>query len=244
MKIKRIAHRGFSSEAPENTRVSFAMAVEGAFYGVECDIWKTRDGEYVVSHDGHLLRMCGVDKYIPEMTYAEVCSYPVTGGKKRGNYPVQYLISFREYLSIMTRNETIHPVIELKVDYTIAELGEIVSLVGKYGLWERTIFISMYPSVLLRLKEEYNFPAERLQYVYGVPWEIKFRPVGLELEQWLIENRINLDTRYSLVNKGNIMRLQAAGIEINVWTVNTEKEFRRMTEELGVDYVTSNYYFQ
>ena len=40
MKIKRIAHRGFSSEAPENTQASFAMAVEGDFYGVECDIWK------------------------------------------------------------------------------------------------------------------------------------------------------------------------------------------------------------
>ena len=44
MKIKRIAHRGFSSEAPENTQASFAMAVEGDFYGVECDIWKSKDG--------------------------------------------------------------------------------------------------------------------------------------------------------------------------------------------------------
>lgn len=244
MDIKRIAHRGLSSEAPENTRVSFALAAEGAFYGVECDIWKTKDGEYVVSHDGHLLRMCGVDKKIPEMTYAEVRSYPVTSGKKRGNYPMQYLIPFREYLSIMTRNETIHPVIELKVDYTTVELGEIVSLVEEYRLWERTIFISMYPAVLLRLKAEYNFPAERLQYVYGVPREIKFRPVGMELEQWLIENRINLDTRYTLIRKGTVMRLHEAGLEINVWTVNSVEEFRRMTEELGVDYVTSNYYFQ
>ncbi len=39
MKIKRIAHRGFSSEAPEKHAASFAMAVEGDFYGVECDIW-------------------------------------------------------------------------------------------------------------------------------------------------------------------------------------------------------------
>ena len=30
-----IAHRGFSSEAPENTQASFAMAVEGDFYGVK-----------------------------------------------------------------------------------------------------------------------------------------------------------------------------------------------------------------
>lgn len=244
MEVKRIAHRGFSSEAPENTGVSFALAAEGAFYGVECDIWRTRDGEYVVSHDGHLLRMCGVNRDIPNMTYAEVCSCPVTGGKKRVDYPVQYVISFREYLSIMARNEMICPIVELKVDYTTVELREIVSLASHYGLLERTFFISMYPAVLLRLKLEFQFPPQRLQYVYGVPKETKFRPVGVELEQWLIANRINLDARYTLVSKGNVMRLHKEGLEINVWTVNTEKEFRRMTEELGVDYVTSNYFFQ
>ena len=70
-----------------------------------------------------------------------------------------------------------------------------------------------------------------------------FRPVGMELENWLIENRINLDTRYTLLSKGNVMRLQEAGLEVNVWTVNTKKEFQRMAEDLKVDYVTSNYYF-
>ena len=129
MKIKRIAHRGFSSEAPENTQASFAMAVEGDFYGVECDIWKSKDGVYVVSHDGHLRRMCGIDRWIPQMTFGEVISYPVTAGKKREEHPLQHLISFSQYLSIMARSETIHPIVELKMDYTTVELREIVDLV-------------------------------------------------------------------------------------------------------------------
>lgn len=94
MKIKRIAHRGLSSEAPENTQASFAMAVEGDFYGVECDIWKSKDGVYVVSHDGHLRRMCGIDRWIPQMTFEEIISYPVTAGKKREEHSLQHLISF------------------------------------------------------------------------------------------------------------------------------------------------------
>ena len=65
MKIKRIAHRGFSSEAPENTQASFAMAVEGDFYGVECDIWKSKDGVYVVSHDVHLRRIAELTAGFP-----------------------------------------------------------------------------------------------------------------------------------------------------------------------------------
>ena len=82
MKIKRIAHRGFSSEAPENTRGVICNGGRRGFYGVECDIWKSKDGVYVVSHDGHLRRMCGIDRWIPQMTFEEIISYPVTAGKK------------------------------------------------------------------------------------------------------------------------------------------------------------------
>ena len=83
MKFRRIAHRGFSSEAPENTRASFALAVEGDFYGVECDIWKCLDGAYAVAHDGHLRRICGIDKEIPSLEYEQIKKYPVIAGAKR-----------------------------------------------------------------------------------------------------------------------------------------------------------------
>ena len=242
MEIKRIAHRGFSSEAPENTRVSFALALEGNFFGIECDIWRCADGNYVVSHDGHLKRMCGVDRWIPGMTMAEVTSYPILRGKKRSEHPVQYLISFREYLSILARSDRMHPVIELKMDYTVDELKEIECLVRQYDLYKRTFFISMYPDVLMRLKERLKFPAERLQYVYGVPRPIKTLPVDSTLEAWLIQNRIHLDSRYTLITPGTVMRLHKEGIQINVWTVNKREDIRRMIR-MGVDMITTEYYY-
>lgn len=242
MKIKRIAHRGFSSQAPENTGASFALAVEGDFYGVECDIWKCRDGTYVVSHDCHLRRTCGVDRLIPDMTYEEVKQYPVVKGKRIAFYPVLHLIRFTEYLSILKRSDYIHPVIELKMNYTTVELREIVDLVQQYGLLERAYFISLHQEVLIRLKEELGFPTERLQYVYGAIWGNKTVPVSEEVEQWLITNRINLDTRYTLLSEGNVMRLHAAGLEVNVWTVNKKKDMERMLKKLKVDMVTTEFY--
>ena len=244
MKIKRIAHRGFSSEAPENSRAAFALAVEGDFFGVECDVWKTKDGVYVVSHDGHLERMCGVDREIPEMTWAEVKSYPFVKGKKQTMHPQQHVILLTEYLSLLCRSETKHPVIELKMDYTTVELGEIVDLVKKYGLYERTFFISLHGGVLIRLKEELGFPAERLQYVYGAIRANKWIPVNLEVEHFLIENRINLDTRYTLLSRGNVMRLHEAGLQVNVWTVNRKKDMEYVIRELGVDMVTTEFYHE
>ncbi len=243
MPIKRIAHRGFSAEAPENSRAAFALAAEADFYGVECDVWKSRDGIYVISHDGNLSRMCGVEKYIPDLAYREIQSYPFVRGRKRTWHPSQYPITLTTYLSLIARAENRCPVIELKMDYTAVELREIVALVKSYGLYERAYFISLYPAVLLRLKNSIGFPAERLQYVYGATKETKYRPVGPELEQWLIENRIHLDTRYQLLSKGNVMRLHKEGILINVWTVNRRADFLRMVQEYDVDMVTTEYYY-
>ncbi len=241
--IKRIAHRGFSSEAPENTQASFALAVEGDFFGIECDVWRALDGTYVVSHDGHLKRMCGVDRWIPQMTFPEIASYPVIRGKKRLMHPVQHLISFRQYLSILARSDTMHPVVELKMNYRIGELEEILSLVSEFGLYERTFFISMYQEVLLRLKNELLFPQERLQYVYGIPMPDKVTPVGETVERWLIENRINLDSRYTLLTPGSVMRLHKEDLQVNVWTVNKKADMKRI-KQMGVDMVTTEYYFR
>lgn len=243
MKVKRIAHRGFSSEAPENTYPSFALAVEGDFYGVECDVWKSREGTYVVSHDGHLRRMCGVDRWIPETEYAEICSYPVINGNRREMYPDQHLIRFTDYLALLRRRGRIHPVVELKMDFTAVELSEIVNLVKEYDLYERTFFISMHFLVLLRLKN-LGIPPAQLQYVYGAVAGNKWTPVNPELEQWLIDHEISLDSRYTLVDADAVHRLQKAGLSVNVWTVNTQEEMARMIDQIGVDMVTTEFYFE
>ncbi len=242
MKVKRIAHRGFSSEAPENTYPSFALAVEGDFFGVECDIWKSRDGVYVVSHDGHLRRMCGVDRWIPETDYGEICRYPVIAGKNREGHPPQHLICFTDYLALLRRRETIQPIVELKMDFTTVELEKIVDLVKKYGLYDRTYFISMHFLVLLRLRDM-GVPAEHLQYVYGAVAGNKWTKVSPELERWLIENRISLDARYTLVDAAVTEHLHREGLSVNVWTVNDRKEMERMVNEIGVDMVTTEFYY-
>lgn len=243
MEIKRIAHRGLSSCAPENSVAAFSIAVEGEFYGVECDVWKSRDGVYVISHDGNLMRMCGQDRWIPDLTYDEMKKFPLLRGRRKRDYPLQYIPTISDYLSILSRVDTVHPVIELKMNYTTAELMEILNQVESFGLLKRTFFISMYPSVLIRLKEELGFPSDRLQYVYGATPETKYLPVSLELEQWLIQHRIQLDSRYTLLSRGNVMRLHEAGICVNVWTVNKKEDFVRLSRNFEVDMITTEYFF-
>lgn len=74
-----IAHRGlFDRELsiPENTMIAFERAVSYGF-GIELDVRLTKDCEMVVFHDATLKRMCGVNKAVSELTYQELCRYPL-----------------------------------------------------------------------------------------------------------------------------------------------------------------------
>jgi glycerophosphoryl diester phosphodiesterase len=55
-RILVIAHRGFSSLAPENTAPAFELAIATGVDLVEFDVRSTRDGELVVIHDHELDR--------------------------------------------------------------------------------------------------------------------------------------------------------------------------------------------
>ena len=46
-----IAHRGFAPVAPENTLAAFTAAGERAFWAIETDVRRTRDGVLVCCHD-------------------------------------------------------------------------------------------------------------------------------------------------------------------------------------------------
>ena len=73
------AHRGLhdnAGDAPENTLAAFEKAVRHG-YGIELDVQATRDGRVVVAHDFNLKRICGVDRDIDTLTYAELRRYPV-----------------------------------------------------------------------------------------------------------------------------------------------------------------------
>ena len=52
-------------------------------------------------------------------------------------------------------------------------------------------------------------------------------------------NRLDLDIRYNALTPDFVAACHAANIQVNVWTVDTLEDCRRMTD-WGVDYITSN----
>lgn len=75
------AHRGLHSRdktVPENSLEAFRLAARLG-YGVELDVQLSRDGQVVVFHDDTLTRVCGVDKRVDELDYAELSRLKLCG---------------------------------------------------------------------------------------------------------------------------------------------------------------------
>jgi glycerophosphoryl diester phosphodiesterase len=66
------AHRGSSSDAPENTITAIRQAIKDKAGIVEIDVRMTADGEVILSHDDSLKRTAGLPIFISQSSYAEL----------------------------------------------------------------------------------------------------------------------------------------------------------------------------
>ncbi len=76
------AHRGVSSDAPENTMPAFEMAAKEGYGIIETDPSVTKDGKVILFHDRTIKRTLRINGNVPELdtpitelTYGEVLKY-------------------------------------------------------------------------------------------------------------------------------------------------------------------------
>ena len=77
--VRIIAHRGGGTEAPENTAAGIEKAWEIGSFGSEIDIQRTKDGFYILNHDGDFQRVAGVKRKPEDMTLAEIKELSIEG---------------------------------------------------------------------------------------------------------------------------------------------------------------------
>jgi len=114
------AHRGLHknrSKAPENSIPAFRLAIENS-YGIELDVQLTKDEVPVVIHDYNLLRICGVNQKIAELTYEELQQYYLYKSKER-------IPTFTEALACIDGKVPL--IIELKIPSKASRTCEIVA---------------------------------------------------------------------------------------------------------------------
>lgn len=148
-KLKTIAHRGASTEAPENTAWSYALAGKHGFWGCEGDVRECSTGEFFMMHDESVDRMTDGTGQISSLTYSYLSGLKIDAGNKVASYPNQTIPSLYKFLQVCNEYGMV-AILELKTGITHIE--NLYNVVKKYGMVNKTIFISFDENLLQGIK--------------------------------------------------------------------------------------------
>ena len=210
------AHRGVTMYAPENTLPAYEMSVELGYYTAECDIRLTKDGVWVLHHNGDLA-MFGKEGTIEDHTYEELCSYKYVRGTNCDMDGLK-ICTLDEYLDVFVGTQT-RPQIEIKTE-TYDTLGTVVDAVVKKGMTKQSIVIS-FDLRQLQIIHDLN-PDIELWYLIG-----KITPENIA-EAKAIGDNVWLSPCYDDNDDDSIKLALDEKIGVSFWTVDTVADAKRL----------------
>ena len=225
---KMVAHRGVSGLERENTCAAFVAAGSRSYFGIETDVHRTADGNFVVIHDANTQRVSGDNVNVEESTLETVQRIRLFDKDGTKNRYDLYVPQLHEYVSICKRYEKIG-VLELKSAFTDEEIAAMIDIIKGYDYLDGIIFISFNYDNLLKVKK--ILPEQACQFLTG------------ECDDTLIArlkaDKLDLDINQKGVTEELVKKLHENGIIINVWTVDNPADADRLIA-WGVDQITSN----
>ena len=225
--MKYIAHRGLSSQAPENTIASFTLAAKNQhFYGIECDVYTTKDGEFVVFHDENLKRMAKSPLNIMDLTYLELQEVLIKTGPKIRTYRDEHIPLLTSFLDICSDHNKA-AVIEIKKVHDMTQLTDLVAILDNYPSLT-VILISFNLSYLKYLRAVTNC---ELQYLTAVN--------STEIMYDCRANHIDISFDKDKLKPAIVKKLKKEGFKIAVYTVDSISQAIQF-EKMGIDFLTTN----
>ena len=229
--VKMVAHRGLSGIERENTNPAFVAAGNRSYWGIETDVHKTFDGQFIIIHDETTERVTDgrVNINIEESPYDAVRDLVLPdkdGSLNRQDIRIPLLI---DYIRICKKYEKI-AVLELKNPFADEDIAKIVDIIKAENYLENVTFISFdfnNCAVLRRM-----LPEQSIQW-------LTYKEIDEAAINNILEHKLDIDAHYKLLSRELIEKLHAKGVTVNCWTVD-DKEMAEKLIEWGVDMITSN----
>jgi len=237
-----VAHRGASYDAPENTLAATKLAWKQGADAVETDIYLSTDGKIIVFHDRTAERTGGRDVPIASLTLAE--SRTLDAGTWKGPaFAGEKVPLLDEQIATIPHGKRI--LVEIKVGPEIVpELGRVFA---RTGTSEKSItLISFNFDALVAVRKQLpNYPTLWL-VGYRVPDpvkapEAKAPPTVDEMIRAVkAAGLTGLDLQHTWpLTADEAKKIQEAGLELHVWTVN-EVAIARRWIALGAASITTD----
>jgi glycerophosphoryl diester phosphodiesterase len=207
----RIAHRGYSAVAPENTLPAFAAAVRAGATQVEFDVRTTVDGVPVVIHDRTLDRTTTGTGYVWDQPAATVLSLDAGAWFSPAHEGVR-VPSLAATLDLLAPSGA-EILLELKSPADAEQVKRIVELIADHALTDRTIIQAFNPDVVALVRDA----APHLRR--GLLREgVADNTVPLAVELGVTCCNPSVDD--VLASPSTVDELIAHGIEVTPWTAN------------------------
>jgi glycerophosphoryl diester phosphodiesterase len=207
----RVAHRGYSAVAPENTLPAFAAAVAGGATHVEFDVRTTADGVPVVIHDRTLDRTTTGLGHIWEQPFAAVAA--LDAGSWRSPAYVGVRVPTLTATLELLGPAPVELLLEIKPPASREQVKNVVEAVYERGLAARTIVQSFDPEVLRLVRD--TAPELRRGLL-----RMRFDEETVELARELDVVFLNPTVADVLTDPATTNELIAAGVEVMPWTAN------------------------
>jgi glycerophosphoryl diester phosphodiesterase len=225
-----VAHRGYSSVAPENTLAAVAAGMRTGAEYVEIDVHTTADGLPVVLHDQTVDRTTEGSGDVAVLPGAQVTALDA-GSWFSPAFAGQHLPTFAQVLDLLeTGSSTL--LLEIKGPETSAEVERVVDMVVEAGLEDRVVLQSFDVAALRSARE--HAPQIPRGLLRG---SLDADPVAVAQELGAV--MYNPSATALLARPGVVADLNEAGIAVMPYTVNSAADWARLTE-IGVDGVITD----
>lgn len=219
--VKAIAHRGYSTEAPENTIPAYILAKQKGFNYAECDVSFTSDGVAVLLHDSTIDRTSDGSGSISGMTYTQAAQYDF-GSWKSADYTGTKIPTFAEFIKLC-RGIGMHPYIELKNNggYSQEAVSGLVDTVKSCGMGGKVTWVSYNATFLGYIKTADS--SARLGYLVDTTTEDKATAAVTMIQSLQTEeNEVFADLALAYLNDTKLQHFIDAGIPVEVYYISAD----------------------
>ena len=234
MSLEIIAHRGFSSIAPENTLAAFEQAIARGARSIEFDIQLSADSVPVIFHDATLERITGVSGKVRDKNLSQLQT--LDAGKWFGaEFLGQKIPTLKEALSILKNvDKFLYFDVKPHCEWLDSEVAIFVNTLNDAGIKEKCVITSFSDRFLGQVRRLSDGLA--IGHIVANLEAYKTQLVKAVVNR---DNLISSQYRVLLENPALIQASRIQGVDIVAWTVDDRSDMQKLVD-LGITRIVTN----